>query len=430
MKNLTHKCLALGLSLALTAGLLSGCGESYDPIQEAFGIPGSTVMMTVDEKEVRASDLYYWLAYNADYINQYNSIMGGEDGKINWDDTLGGSQSVKDYVKEEAKQTAVLYSTVLSNTAAAGYDFDSDDPQYTKELDAAKDNLGGEDAFARFLKEMCLTEQSFEKLNSVAVVYDHMREGLYRSGGEYEPSKEELEQFIQDKDLLAARHILLMTKDPNTGEALAEDAAAQKKAKAEELLAQLQAVEDSEKRSETFNQLMKENSEDSGLENYPNGYLFTAGDMVEPFENATRALEIGGMSGIVESDYGYHIILRDDPAQSDDLLEQWSTSKMESLTQEWVSKAKVETTEAFDNLDVADFYEKLEAFRATLAEADQAEEDAQQGEDAQQNGEETQQGEASQPGEDASQGETKDEETAPQEDGAAAQEDKETPAEE
>ena len=241
-------------------------------------------------------------------------------------------------MKEEAKQTAVLYNAVLSNTAAAGYAFDSDDPQYTKELEAAKSNLGGEEAFARFLKEMCLTEDSFETLNSVAVVYDHMRQGLYRSGGEFEPTKEELDQFIQDKDLLAARHILL-----------------------------------------------KENSEDSGLESFPNGYLFTAGDMVPEFEQATRDLEIGAVSGIVESDYGYHIILRDDPAQSDELLEQWSTTKMESLTEEWVSSAKVETTEAFDNLDIAAFYEQLEAFRASLAEADQAqdgEEDA-QGEDAQ-----------------------------------------------
>ena len=87
MKKFTHKLAALGLSLVLSAGLLSGCGESYDPIQEAFGIPGSTVMMTVDEKEVHASDLYYWLAYNADYIKQYYSIMGGEEGAINWDDT-------------------------------------------------------------------------------------------------------------------------------------------------------------------------------------------------------------------------------------------------------------------------------------------------------------------------------------------------------
>ena len=37
MKKFTHKLAALGLSLVLSAGLLSGCGESYDPIQEEIG---------------------------------------------------------------------------------------------------------------------------------------------------------------------------------------------------------------------------------------------------------------------------------------------------------------------------------------------------------------------------------------------------------
>lgn len=38
-----------------------------------------------------------------------------------------------------------------------------------------------------------------------------------------------------------AKHILLLTQDSQTGQALSEEEAAQKKAKAEELLAQLQA---------------------------------------------------------------------------------------------------------------------------------------------------------------------------------------------
>lgn len=382
MKHLTHKALALVLALAMTAGLLGGCGQSYDPIQEAFGYPGSTVMLKVDGSEVHASDLYYWLAYNADYIYQYYSILGG-DGAINWDDTLGGSQSIRDYVKEEAQQTAVLYSAVLAHAAAKGYTFDSDDPAYAQELEAAKASLGGEEAFQRFLKEMCLTEESFEALNSVAVVYDNMREGLCRKGGEYEPTQEDLQVYAQENDLLAARHILLLTVDADSGEALSEEEIAQKREKAENLLGQLQAIEDPAQRSETFSKLMQENSEDSGLANYPDGYLFTAGDMVAEFENATRALEIGGMSEIVESDYGFHIIMRDDPTAAEGLPEQWSSAKMQSLTEEWVAAANVEVMPAFEELDVADFYEKLTAYRETLGADDEQAEDAQTAQDSQ-----------------------------------------------
>lgn len=397
MKNRT-RVLGLLLSLALLTGLLSGCGQETDPIQDAFGFPGDTVMLTVDGNDVTASDVMYWMAYNADYISQYYQVMGQE---IDWSATLGGSQPVGDYVKEQARQTAILYSTVTAHTAAAGYSFDPDDADYKVQFEEAKENMGGQEEFQRFLKEMCLTEDSFHAVNSVAVVYQHMQEGICRKGGEYEPTQEELKQYVSDNDLLAARHILLMTVDAQTQEPLSQEQIAEKKTKAEELLAQLQGIEDTKQRSDKFNELMKANSEDTGLSSNPNGYLFGAGDMVAEFEEATRGLEVGQVSGIVESSYGYHIILRDDPVQSGELLNSWAETKMQELSNEWVTSAVVEEKEAFTNLDVADFYEKLTAYRDTLQP--ETEEDT-NGEDATTNGEDPAAGEDANTGEDANNG--------------------------
>ena len=81
MKNMRNRALGLVLSLVLLTGLLSGCGQESDPIQEAFGFSGDTVMLTVDGNDVLASDLMYWMAYHTDYIAQYYQVMGQE---IDW----------------------------------------------------------------------------------------------------------------------------------------------------------------------------------------------------------------------------------------------------------------------------------------------------------------------------------------------------------
>jgi len=61
---------------------------------------------------------------------------------------------------------------------------------------------------------------------------------------------------------------------------------------------------------EFFREMMFEHSEDPGMYSFPEGYLFREGDMVEAFFDAAISLEYGEISGIVETMYGYHIILR------------------------------------------------------------------------------------------------------------------------
>lgn len=372
MKKILRKVTGVVLAAVMTAGLLSGCGNTYDPIQEAFGYPGSTVMMTVDGRELTASDLYFWMAQNADYIYEFFPAAGME---VDWSATMGGDEDMDTYVKNESKNAAILYNVVTAKAEENGYSLTKEDETaYEEDLASAKENLGGEEAYDAFLKSMLLTPEGMKEVSSVVALYNHMVEGMCREGGAYAPTDEDLAAYAEENDLLSAKHILLQTKDSATGEALSEADAAAKKATADDLLAQLQAISDPAELETKFDALMNEYSEDSGLATNPDGYLFSAGEMVSEFEEMTRSLEPGQV-GMTESDYGYHIILRLDPATSDTLQSDWAATKMNDVVQEWVNQAEVVTTEDYDNLTTAEFYETLLAYRDTLDDGTE-EEDA------------------------------------------------------
>jgi peptidyl-prolyl cis-trans isomerase D len=81
------------------------------------------------------------------------------------------------------------------------------------------------------------------------------------------------------------------------------DEKAKAKAKAESLLAELK------KPQTVFADLARKNSDDPGSAQKGGDLdFFSRGAMVKPFEDAAFALKPGETSGIVESDFGYHII--------------------------------------------------------------------------------------------------------------------------
>ena len=144
-----------------------------------------------------------------------------------------------------------------------------------------------------------------------------------------------------------------------------EQMVAEKKALAEDLLAQLK---DSDDPSTLFDELMKEHSEDEGLEQNPKGYTATLGQMVPAYEKAALELNYGQVSGIVESEYGYHIIIRDKVADTSEYVDSWREYQMGQQVDKWMADADIQSTEALDNLDVADFYAKFNAYQVALNE--------------------------------------------------------------
>ena len=109
----------------------------------------------------------------------------------------------------------------------------------------------------------------------------------------YESHKDE----FKTPEMVRSRHILIKT-DPSASDNDKKKA----KEKAEEILKKIKAGED-------FAKLASDVSDDTGSKT-KGGELgfFTKGRMVKPFEDAAFSLKPGEVSGIVETQFGYHII--------------------------------------------------------------------------------------------------------------------------
>ena len=124
----------------------------------------------------------------------------------------------------------------------------------------------------------------------------------------YEKNKDMFKTAADPADAIRASHILISAKK----DAKPEEIAAAK-TKAENILA---AVRKDNKQFEALAQ--KESACPSGKQNGSLG-LFQKGQMVKEFEDAAFALKEGEVSGVVQTEFGFHIIRRD-PAKKASIL--------------------------------------------------------------------------------------------------------------
>ena len=126
---------------------------------------------------------------------------------------------------------------------------------------------------------------------------------------------------------------------------------------------------------------MNEDSGGTGRAASPDGYTTSKGAMVPEFEQAALALKEGEISDVVESDYGYHIILRL-PLDLDQFRSQLIGDKMEQQSNQWLEEYGVKTNEVYDQIDPQAFWEKAQSLTLGAKNEIQAVMDAKAAEDS------------------------------------------------
>ena len=295
---------AIVLSVVFIMCALAGCGKKDDENNDS---EPKKLMMTVDGREIYEDYFeYFYNYYKSDLENSYDEIT-------DWNAEIGDGYTYQQYVVDAATNW-LIYSEavrVQSNRLGVGFN-DEDQAVLDEDWESVCQQNGGEEEFLKYLEEQHCTKELYDYISSTNLIAQKCFEAMYGENGANVTDEDCAEHTAEDGYLMA-KHILLLTTETNEdgdSVSLSDEEKAERYEKAESIIAQLDQCSTQEALYERFDTLMNEYSEDTGLASFPDGYLFQEGDMVTEFYEGTLALDEGEYSGIVETSYGYHIILR------------------------------------------------------------------------------------------------------------------------
>ncbi len=335
------RTIALVLALLLALGLMSACGAPAaqetneapapaeapetpaetpeatlpsavtvaDPAAAAYQrafekIAPDEPILEINGRVVRWREFFYWMHSIVKTIEAYYGEITDFNAPFDLDE-LGRSytEHILYYTENSVAQYRVMET--LAEDWGLGLTEESRETLQGQWAQDVNDYCGGdEQAFLDLLAEDFIDRELYEYLNYCAYLYVDCFAQRYGENGENCPDEAAL-AYAEENGYVRVKHLLFSTLDADR-QPLPEDEKADKRAAAEDALKQLQAAADKEAAMDALMPM----SEDPGSAYYTDGYTFGKGKMVQEFEDAAYALSEGELSGVVETSYGYHILLR------------------------------------------------------------------------------------------------------------------------
>jgi peptidyl-prolyl cis-trans isomerase C len=312
---------------------ISGCGKK-DASSEAEGPVAAKVNgHAIHENEV------------ARELGQMSQMMQQQGGQMPTDPA--GMQQMRQNAVNNLVDKQLLKEQVEKEGLAPN------DAEVKAEIDKVKAQYPDEAAFLQRLQALGLSEDDLREEISFNMAMQRLAVKHQDAAPDASPEEaqkyydENRQQFLEPEGVRAS-HILIRSAatDPDTAKSAA-------RARAEAALADVKGGRD-------FATVAKEKSEDPG--SAPNGgdvQFFARGRMVPEFEQAAFALQVGEISPIVQTQFGYHIIKVTDKRAArevpfaevqDKVVQMLGQTKNErvvrALIQEARKTAKIEITEA------------------------------------------------------------------------------------
>lgn len=385
----TTRILGATVAAAVLSGALAGCNSTLgapadlplpsevpeDIIMQTAGIARDTPLITVDGAEVPAEEVLYWVS---NYADQY-AAWGMTDLSMD----MGDGQTLGQYYLDSAVETATLYQLMQNKADELKLGWDKENQAaYDEQLQTMKESMAQQAGLdiqtqgdqvdtelVRLISYMGLSQEGFFRINQASFLYNNLMEGLFGAEGTDAPDTGKLDEA----GVYHAKHILIKAEPTTDADGnVTDDGMAAAQAQAQEIYDQLLAAEDP---MTLFDQLMTEYTDDvdssGNVNGGTDGYTFGPGEMVDEFYEGTKALGEGEISQPVQSQYGYHIILRLS-ADNEAGYDKYAQIKMQDQIDQWMDEVQVERSETLESLDLQAFYDELNTLRSDISAASQA----------------------------------------------------------
>jgi parvulin-like peptidyl-prolyl isomerase len=286
-------------AILVSALAVSGCAQKAEKVTLKEGTPAyalakdlAAVMPALaPDKTTVLIECKSFNITSAEVIQAVRDNLGTRADQLKSVDAGQMKQLIEQAATSLAERKLLLAAAKAAKTVVPAEELD-------KALQSEYSQAGGEQAFLDALKGAEVSIDHVKTSIQETLLINKLLAGIVEKGAAV--TEAELRQAYDrettgDKTA-SVRHILILTQ----GKTDQEKAAA--KAKIEDILAQAKAGAD-------FADLAKQYTEDGGSKESGGLYEnFPRGRMVKPFEDAAFSVPIGEISGVVETEYGYHIL--------------------------------------------------------------------------------------------------------------------------
>lgn len=293
------------------------------------------IVLKIGNTEVSHAMLRY-------YLLAFSKAYGGDDSSVWQSAALNEIMTIGAVEQFAANNNITLPDAVMNNLNSSLLEI----------MNSFEDQ---EMTYAEALKGDYLTDSVFRDIQKNYILRYYIQATQFMENSpHFSVADQDITDYIHDK-YIRVKHILIKTTD------LDDAQKAEARNRANTIAEQAASGAD-------FEALVKEFSED-GMDP-ETGYYFTYNQMVPEFEEASYALEVGQVSGVVESTYGYHIIKK--YAMDDTYIlenEELRTAALESIS---TVKFEEALNKELQNISVTYYGEYEAATEAILAEATSA----------------------------------------------------------